>query len=168
MSTQYKLVKKKNPSNKSAAPKWYAVPRSSTPMDEEATTRAATQDTTFSDVELGASSKLIARFVLGQLLNGQRARIPGLGTFRLTFGSEGVENIDDFDANTMIRNARITFLPDAKIRANLLRDLRFENAGVMEDKVDYASVRSYKQAKGLLPDGPGTGGTPGGGEDPMG
>lgn len=160
MATSYTLQRKRNPKDKNAPQKWYAVPRSSTPMDEDATTRTATQDTTFSDVELGASSKLIARFVLAQLLNGQRARIPGLGTFRVTFGSEGVENIDDFDANTMIRNARITFLPDAKMRANLLRDLRFENAGVVEDKVDYANIRSYKQAKGLLPD------NPGGGEDP--
>lgn len=158
MATPYTLQKKKNPQDKSAAPKWYAVPISSSPMDEDTMTKAATQDTTFSDVELAAAAKLLARFVLSQLLQGKRARIGGFGTFRVTFRSKGVENINDFDAASMISDVRISFLTDAKLRAEFLSSVRFENAGVKEDDIYYGDLASYRKAKGLDT------GTPGGGD----
>lgn len=165
MSTRYTLQRKKNPQKPDEPGKWYAVPQSNTPMDEDAATRAATEDTTFSDVELAAASKLIARFVMQQLVNGQRARIPGLGTFRTTFRSKGVDNIDDFDANTMITDPRISFITDTKLRADFLRDLRFENAGVREEDIYYGDLASYRAAKGQTPgQTPGTG-TSGSGEE---
>ena len=164
MATKYILQKKKLPGKQDEPAKWYATPVSNSPMDEDATTKAATEDTTFSDVELAAAAKLIARFVQKQLLNGQRARIPGLGTFRTTFGSEGVDDINDFDATTMIRNPRISFLCDSKMRSEFLRDLKFENGGVTEDGISYSNLASYRKAKGLTPDEPGGGGEEPGGE----
>lgn len=173
MSIKYKLVQKRNPQNPDGPKKWYAVPKSDAPMDEEAATRAATEDTTFNDVELAAASKLIARFVRQQLVNGQRARVPGLGTFRTTFRSKGADSVDDFDANTMILNPRISFITDAKMRADFLRDLRFENAGVREEDIYYGDLDSYRKAKGLTPgqqpgSGTGTGGEEGEEDYPLG
>ena len=158
MATRYTLQRKKDPRKPDEPGKWYAVPLSNTPMDEEATTKAATQDTTFNDVELAAASQLIARFVSSQLLNGQRARIPGLGTFRVTFRSKGVDDVDQFDANSMITDARISFITDNNLRSDFLNKLRFENAGVKEDDVYYGDLESYRKAKGS---------TSGGGEEEL-
>ena len=94
-------------------------------------------------------------------MNGKRAKIPGLGTFRITFGSQGVDDIRDFHTG-LIRNIKINFIPDSNLRSNVLRDITFEDAGVEEDDVYYGSLANYKKVKGL--DGSGTegGGTPGG------
>lgn len=158
MTQQYKLIKKKNPQRRDDPAKWYAVPKSSEPMDEDTATKAATKDTTFSDVEVAAAAKLLARFVMSQLQMGKRARIPGLGLFRLTFRSKGAEKVEDFDAGSMIYDPRISFIVDAKLRAELLGNLRFENAGVKEDDIYYGDLASYRKAKGLDT------GTPGGGD----
>lgn len=162
MATKYVLQQKGNPQKRDDPKKWYAVPVSEEPLDEDAMTRTATAETTFSDVELGGSSKLIARHVLGQLLNGQRARVPGLGTFRLTFGSEGVADINDFKPS-MIRNPRISFIADADLRADLLKELTYTNAGVREGDIYYADMTSYRKAKGIGTGGSGT--QPGDGDD---
>ena len=148
MSTKYILQKKINPQKKSDPKKWYAVPVSGEPLDDDAMTRTASAETTYSDVELDGSSKLISRHVLRQLLNGQRSHVPGLGTFRITFGSEGVEDINDFKPS-MIRNPRVTFLIDSDLRDDLLKELTFTNAGVRDEGIYYGDLESYRKAKGI-------------------
>ena len=164
MPTKYILQQKINPQKKNDPKKWFAVPVSEDPLDEEAMTRAASEDTTYNDVELGGASKLIARHVAGQLLNGQRSRVPGLGTFRVTFGSEGVENIDDFDVS-MIRNPRIMFVLDSNLREEILSKLTYTNAGVREGDIYYGDLKSYRKAKGLTPGGSGSDGGDSGSDD---
>ena len=163
MGYPYVMRKKPNPLDKQAPKKWYAVTKSGAPMDEEIMTNMATEDTTIADVELAAAAKLIAKWVYNQLIQGKRAKIPGLGTFRITFGSEGVENIEDFHTG-LIRNVKLSLIPDKTLRANILRDLRFENAGVVDEGTYYGSLENYKQVKGITQGGTGTT-TPGTGED---
>lgn len=161
MGTPYKLLKRKNPQDREAAAKWYAVPKTGGPADESVMSRLATEDTTMADFELEGASKLISKWIYNQIMNGKRAKIPGLGTFRITFGSQGVDDIRDFHTG-LIRNIKINFIPDSNLRSNVLRDITFEDAGVEEDDVYYGSLANYKKVKGL--DGSGTegGGTPGG------
>ena len=49
----------------------------------------------------------------------------------------------------MIRNVKIVFLMDSDLRASILKDLSFENAGVDDEGVQYASLENYKEVKGL-------------------
>ena len=174
MGTPYKLLKRKNPQDREAAAKWYAVPKTGGPADENVMSRLATEDTTMADFELEGASKLISKWIYNQIMNGKRAKIPGLGTFRITFGSQGVDDIRLFSSGLgpvgknnrihtgLIRNIKINFIPDSNLRSNVLRDITFEDAGVEEDDVYYGSLANYKKVKGL--DGSGTegGGTPGG------
>lgn len=171
MGVPYKLQRKKNPQKRDEAGKWYAVPKTGTPVSEKVMTRMATDDTTMADFELSASAKLIGKFIHNQAIQGKRVRIPGLGTFRVSFGSEGVEDIMNFHTG-LIRNVKVVFTLDADLRASILNDLRFENAGVDDDGVYYGSLENYKQVKGLVTGGGsattpggGTTTTPGGGED---
>ena len=138
-------------------------------------TRMATEDTTVADFELSAAAKLIGKFIHNQAVQGKRVRVPGLGSFRVSFGSEGVEDITKFHTG-LIRNIKIVFTIDSDLRASILNDLTFENAGVDDEGVSYASLENYKQVKGLTSGGsstttPGQGGTGSGGDDsddPMG
>lgn len=174
MSVKYKLLQKKNPMKKDAPAKWYAIPNSSKSLTQKALTRAATENTTTAPIEMEAAMELLAAFIPQQLKQGHTVNVPGLGTFRLTFKSEGVENIDLFNAGRMIKSPRIVFTPAKELKEKTLQGLNFENGGVLEDGVNYASLADYRKAKGLsTPGGAGESGggssTPGGqGGNPLG
>lgn len=178
MSVNYKLVQKKNPMKKDEPAKWYAVPNSAKPLAQKAMTRAATTNTTMAPIELEAAMELLAAFIPQQLQQGHTVNVPGMGTFRLAFKSEGAEKIEDFNAGMMIKSPRILFTPAKELKERLLRGLSYENGGVLEAGVSYATLADYRKAKGLPTPAPGgtgggTGGsTPGGsggqGENPLG
>ena len=163
MSFSYKLVQKKHPMKKNEPAKWYAVPNSARPLSQKALTRAATAHTTMSAIELEAAMELLTEFIPQQLQQGHTVNVPGLGTFRITFKSEGVEKIDDFNVGTMIKSPRVVFTPVKELRDRIIRDLRFEDGGVLEAGVNYASMEAYRKAKGQpapTPGGNGGGGNP--------
>lgn len=161
MSVNYKLVQKKNPQKKEEPAKWYAVPNSAKPLAQKALTRAATENTTTAAIEMEAAMELLAAFIPRQLQQGHTVNVPGLGSFRLTFKSEGVEDVEKFNAGLMIKSPRIVFTPAKELRERTLQGLRFENGGVLEAGINYATLADYRKAKGVSPSTPG-GSTPGG------
>ena len=94
------------------------------------------------------------------VLSGITITIGDLGKLRLSFGSKGAANIDDFDTATMIQNPKFVFTPSKTLKA-ALANAQFEVEGVVEDGIKYGSVASYRKAKGL----PTGGTTEPGGED---
>lgn len=171
---KYKLVKRSNPQDKGAPKKWYASPLSETAQDVKAMTRAATENTTVAPKEMEAALELLGNYARQQLQQGHTVRVGDLGTLRVTFQSDGVENITDYQASSMIKNPRILFTPSKDFRESVINSLQFENGGVLEDDVNYASLADYKKAKGITggtttePGGSSGGGTEPGGEDPLG
>nr|WP_234831713.1 hypothetical protein [Bacteroides heparinolyticus] len=162
----YKLVQRKNPLKKDEPAKWYATPNSAKPLSPKALTRAATANTTTAPIELESAMELLAAFIPQQLQQGHTVNVPGLGSFRLTFKSDGVEDIDKFNAGQMIKSPRIVFTPAKELKEKTLQGLSFENGGVLENKINYASLADYRKAKGL----PAPGGSASGGqnENPLG
>ena len=175
MSVNYKLVQRKNPLKKDEPAKWYATPNSAKPLAQKALTRAATAHTTTAPIELESAMELLAAFIPQQLQQGHTVNVPGLGSFRLTFKSDGVEDINKFNAGQMIKSPRIVFTPAKELREKTLQGLSFENSGVLENKINYASLADYRKAKGLpAPGGSASGGSGSGGgtggqnENPLG
>lgn len=180
MSVNYKLVQRKNPLKKDEPAKWYATPNSAKPLAQKALTRAATANTTTAPIELESAMELLAAFIPQQLKQGHTVNVPGMGTFRLTFKSDGVEDINKFNAGQMIKSPRIVFTPAKELKEGVLQGLSFENGGVLEAGINYASLADYRKAKGLPTPAPGgsgssggsssaAGSTPGGqGENPLG
>ena len=152
---KYKLIKKANPQKREDPPKWHATPKSETPLSGKAMTRAATANTTTAPIEMEASLELLAKFVPQQLQQGHTVKLPGLGSLRLSFKSDGVANINDFRANSMIKNARIVFTPAKELRESVLNDLTFEDGGVLDNDISYASLADYRLAKSTPPEGGG-------------
>lgn len=144
---KYKLIKRTNPLKKDQPAKWHATPNSETALSGKAMTRAATANTTVAPMEMETSLDLLAKYVPLQLQQGHTVKIPGLGSFRLTFKSDGVENINDFRANSMIKNARIVFTPSKELRESVLSGLTFEDGGVLENDISYASLTDYRLTK---------------------
>ncbi len=156
---KFKLIKKINPQDKSAPKKWYAVPISESPQSFKETARRATQNTTTGAMELETAIDLLGSYAVEQLQAGHTIRIGNLGTLRITFKSEGVENINDFNASSMIKEPRVIFTPSKEFRDAVINNLVFGNGGVLEDDINYASLADYRRAKGQSEEG---GGTPGG------
>lgn len=86
-------------------------------------TRAATENTTTAPIEMEAALELLGRHARQQLQQGHTVRVGDLGTIRVSFKSDGVENITDF------------------------------NAGVLDEGISYASLSDYKKAKGITSGG---------------
>ena len=106
MGVPYKLQRRRNPQKPDEPGQWHAVPKTGKAVDEKIMTRMATDDTTMADFELSSAAKLIGKFIHNQTIQGKRVRIPGLGSFRVSFGSEGVDDITKFNTN-MIRNVKV-------------------------------------------------------------
>lgn len=160
---KYKLVLKKNPLRRDDPPKWYGIPMTGAAQSTKVMTRAATENTTTAPVEMESSIELFGRYAVRQLHDGNAVRVGDLGTLRVTFKSEGVADINDYNPNTMLKEARVIFTPSKYFREQVLQNLQFTNGGVLENDISYASLADYRRAKGL-PSG-GTGGTGEGGGD---
>lgn len=148
MSIKFNLVQKANPQKREEASKWYAVPSSESAMSGKALTRAATANTSTSAIEMEAAMEYLAAFIPVQLLQGHTVKVPGLGSFRISFKSKGVSDITSFNAGSMISDVRILFTPDKELRESVLGNVYFENGGVLKDGVRYASVTDYMKAIG--------------------
>ena len=176
MSVKYKLVQKMNP--KTETKQWYASSNTSRARAKEGdkTSKNSSVGSTISDIETQATLRQVGKYIPEALLSGESVRIPGFGSFRVAFHSKGVDDIRTFRARTMISGARVVFTPDPEFRTALKSGISFENSGVKEGKMDYATLNSYLRAKGLITDdepavNPDAGGsqggeTPGGGTTP--
>jgi len=126
--------------------KWYAIPASKGSLDENETAALAVADTTLSKGEYKHVMEVSSEKLIPAVIRGVSVTIGSLGKLRLSFGSEGVTDIDDFDAKTMIRNAKFVFTPSKELKA-ALAEAEFELEGVVEDGVKYGTMASYKAAK---------------------
>lgn len=155
---KYKLVKKINPQKRQDPKKWYAIPLSEVPQTVKAMTRAATENTSTAPIEMEASLDLLGKYARQQLQQGHTVRIGDLGTLRVSFKSEGVDDITQFSASSMIKNPRIVFVPSKEFRESVIQGIQFQNGGVLDEGISYASLGDYKVAKGITGGG-GTGGS---------
>jgi len=144
---KYKLVQKINPQSPQEAKKWYATSIGETAQTVKAMTRAATENTTVAAVEMEASLELLGKYAAQQLQQGHIVKLGNLGTLRISFKSVGAATAEAFDASTMITNPRLVFTPSKEFRESVLNGLQFENAGVLDGGVSYATMADYKAAK---------------------
>ena len=149
---KYKLVKRGYPGKPDEPKKWYASPLSEDAQTVKEMANAATENTSTAPSELESSLELFSNYAVRQLLQGHTVRLGNLGTLRISFKSEGVEDITQFNANTMIKEARILFNPSKSFRDSVINNLQFSNGGVLDDGVNYSSLLDYKKAKGLVTD----------------
>lgn len=160
---KYKLIQKVNPNNREEAPLWYATPITGEAEEADSATRAATANTTTAPIELTAGLVHLTEYAISKLSKGESVPLGEMGDLRITFRSKGVADINEFNPNTMIYEARLRFVPKRAFRNAIIQQLTFENAGVLADGIDYASLAAYRKAKGL----PSGGGEDDGGEEEL-
>jgi len=147
MKANYNLALRKDLASEGGkGRKWYAIPVSKGSLNENETAALAVADTTLSKGEYKHVMEVSSEKLIPAVIRGVSVTIGSLGKLRLSFGSKGVANIDDFDAKTMIRSAKFVFTPSKELKTALAK-AEFELEGVVEGGIKYGTMASYKAAK---------------------
>ena len=166
MSFKFKLTKKRTKVNDpQSATLWHATPSTTNRLTTRAVCKVITRNTTTAPTEAESTFNLVCDGIVHELQQGSSVQLGELGWMRLSFGSEGVEEVTEFDAATMIKNIKIVFTPSRELMAEIRKGLEFENAGVVEDGFTFATTKAYLEYKetGKLPV---AGGSEGGSTEP--
>ena len=121
---KYKLIQRKNPKNPAEPPKWYAA--------RVNTGKITQKDISDDIVDLSSLSRGDVSNVIDNLLVtvpkymllGKSVNLSGLGTFRISFSSKGVETKKAFQTR-MISRMRVIFVPSTELRKKI-SDLKYE------------------------------------------
>jgi predicted histone-like DNA-binding protein len=120
---KYKLVQRVNPQDRSQV-KYYAAPV----IDGNVSKSDVTKEiASISSMSRGDVSNVFegARDVAPKYVKMSKSiTIGDLGTLRISFSSEGVDNPEDFNVN-MIKDVRYIFTPSQELKLQLL-DIHFE------------------------------------------
>ena len=123
---RYKLIERKNPQQREAEGKLYATPVIEGKVSQQ---EIAAEIVRMSSLARGDISNVIDSLldtVPNYLLMGKSVSLGDLGTFRVSFSSEGVTTADEFNVGK-ISGVRVSFLPSPALR-KALRDIKFEKA----------------------------------------
>lgn len=166
MGFKCKLIEKdSNPMQEGSPKKWYGTTQSETPLSGKAMTKAAAENTTLAPIELEAALDLLANFIPQQLLQGHTVTLPGLGYFRITFKSKGADTVKDFNPKEMIYDIRPVFVPSKELRDRIRQNIEFEDGGVKQGGISYATRADYYTATEQGPTTPDDDGTDSGEDD---
>ncbi|MBQ8866469.1 MAG: hypothetical protein IJ013_01935 [Bacteroidaceae bacterium] len=146
--TKVKLVRRGDPRNPHGKMKWYGTAVSNGSLSVRQMARAATRNTSMTPMELEGALELFGEYAISQLLQGHTVRLGHLGHFRLTFKSDGADDIRDYHPARMVREPRILFTPSKELRTRVVKNLTFELGPVVKDGVTYASVADYLKGEG--------------------
>jgi predicted histone-like DNA-binding protein len=120
---KYKIIQRENPQDRTKV-KWYA-----SPVNEGKITKTdlAKEIVNISSLSRGNVSNVIESLldvIPKYLLMGRSISLGELGTMRISFGSEGVEEAKDFNASK-INGVKIVFTPGVELKKQL-GDIHFE------------------------------------------
>ena len=96
--------------------------------------RCGGRRSTASDGDVALVLLGLIRCMQEALLRGEVVQLGALGNFRLSLGSSGVVNADDFHAS-LIRKPRIIYSPGVKLR-EMIAKVSIERIGQETDKSD--------------------------------
>ena len=141
--TKYRLRKIKNPLKKDDPGKWHGAPITENRMNTRNVCKSVTRNTTIAPTELETSFNLVCDGIPPLLQQGNSVQLGSLGTLRLSYGSKGVDNIEDFNTS-LIKDVRVIFTPSKELMNAIKDGLTFENAGVTANGFIFSSVQDYK------------------------
>lgn len=122
---KYKLIERANPQDRTSV-KWYANPLN----DGKITQRDIAKDIVVnSSLSRGDVSNVIENLLdtlPKYLLMGKSVSLGEFGTLRLSFSSEGVINVNDFNPS-LISGMKVVFTPGVELK-KAIEDIRFEKA----------------------------------------
>lgn len=113
MATTYCLVLRKDMRKGAAADSqlYYAQAKSAGESSLDYLCTMISARSSISSADTKAVLDSLVFMIMHELKEGRIVRLGDLGSFRATFGSEGVADVSEFNASTMIRTPKYSFLP---------------------------------------------------------
>lgn len=121
---KYKLVQKGNPASPSAPKKWYANPVKSGVVTHKALSKAISGRSSLTTGDVANTLQNLGELLPEELMKGNSVQLEGIGSFRLSFSSEGVDKEKDFSADK-IKGVKVLFTPSAEFKKTL-SSIKFE------------------------------------------
>jgi predicted histone-like DNA-binding protein len=115
---KYKLIKRKNPQERQEPPKWYAAPINDGKVRQQDIAADIVNLSSLARGDVGNVINSVIDTIPKYLVMGKSVSLGELGTFRVSFSSEGVEDPKDFIADK-ISGIRVVFTPSTELRKKL-------------------------------------------------
>jgi predicted histone-like DNA-binding protein len=120
---KYKMIKRINPQDRTQA-KWYASPVNDGKITKTDLAKEIVNMSALSRGDVSSVIENLLDILPKYLLMGKSVNLGELGTIRVSFGSEGVENEKDFNTSK-ISSVKIVFTPSVELKKQLA-DIHFE------------------------------------------
>lgn len=128
MSIFYKVIAKLNPSNRAAAPKYYASINSVGKRNNRFIAKQIAVRSSLNEMDVLSVIEGFLQIVPETLADGYKVDLGEFGTFGLTAKSKGAEKEEEFNA-TMIESTKVNFRP-GKLFKKALNNADFEKIHV--------------------------------------
>ena len=123
----FTIIHRNNPQDLDSAGKYYPAPvyHSTINLKNLANEIAHSTSLTASDVK-AVIEELIVSFER-HLINGEKLKLDGLGTFKTSFSGEGSESIEEVSAkNIDNKSIRVTFVADNELKKSIRNNIFLE------------------------------------------
>jgi predicted histone-like DNA-binding protein len=115
---KFKLIKKGYPKNTNSPKKYYATHVKTGTRKLHNIVKDVSVNPSINQKEIRQIIKQVTEIIPDYLLNGESVRLGDLGTIRLSFNSEGVDQAKDFSPD-MIKNIKVIFTPSPKFKERI-------------------------------------------------
>jgi len=123
---KYRAIQRRNPLQPDAPRKWYATPVNAGTVTQREISNDIVESSSLTRGDVSHAIDSLLTAIPRYLALGKSVQLGGLGTFRLSFSSKGVDMPQDLNAN-MISGVRVIYTPSTELRGKI-RQVRFEKA----------------------------------------
>lgn len=122
-TVSYSVVKRKNPQNQDAAPKFYAQAQANGHVEIREMADRIQRSCTVTRADVMAVLVALEDVIVEALEGGEIVKLADLGTFRIGLSGTGAETEEGYDVS-MIQKARINFRPGIGL-SSVLSSLKY-------------------------------------------
>lgn len=143
----YRICNYNNPQDRDAKKKFFPAPHYLGTLTTKQFAKRLSHSTTMTEADAMAFLVECANIFEEALINGEKIKLDGIGTFKETFGGIGREKASDVTADS-IRNLRTAFLIDSELRRRIQNEIYFTKAGNLINKTDDENTSVKQREKG--------------------
>ena len=142
----FTIIHRNNPQDLDSAGKYYPAPvyHSTINLKNLANEIAHSTSLTASDVK-AVIEELIVSFER-HLINGEKLKLDGLGTFKTSFSGEGSESIEEVSAkNIDNKSIRVTFVADNELKKSIRNNIFLEKEKRSKQTVNVVNLENESE-----------------------
>lgn len=122
---KYKMIQRANPQDRTQI-KWYAAPVNEGRVTQREIAADIVELSSLSRGDISNVIESLITIVPRYLMLGRSVNLGDLGTLRISFGSEGVDDKEQF-VPSMIKGVKVVFTPSVQLK-DAIEKIRLESA----------------------------------------